>query len=288
MSSVLLFLIFAAWGAGITPLAIKLAQRYGVLDYPGARKIHHAPMPRGAGLVVWLGFLLWALLFAESSLNLKIAVSGATLVFFAGYLDDMLSMSPFGRLAAHFLAAVLSLFLVPGCGFVSMAVFLFWIAGVINAYNFIDGMNGLSLVMSFMTLTFTGIMSGISWAVPAAGIAAGVFPWNFPRAKTFLGDGGVYMLGYLAAVVTMLWLSSMQLGFFKLCLALLLIGGVPVIDTLCAITRRVLSGKSPFYPDRGHIHHRLLDRGLPPQKVLLILAVLHGISLFAAWLLLRQ
>ena len=250
MASVLLFLIFILWGAGMTPLSIRLARRYGLLDYPNQRKIHHDPVPRGAGLVLWAGFMLWALLFADVSYELKIIVSGATLVFFAGYLDDMLSMSPFGRLAVHFAAAALALLLI----------------GRQDALRM-----GLS-----------------AWTLPVVAMILGVFPWNFPQAKTFLGDGGVYMLGYLTAAISMLWLSPMEQGFFRLCATLLFVGGVPVMDTLVAITRRLLAGKSPFYPDRGHIHHRLLDRGFAPEKVLALLAALQCLSLMAAFFILKK
>ena len=288
MASVLLFLIFILWGAGMTPLSIRLARRYGLLDYPNQRKIHHDPVPRGAGLVLWAGFMLWALLFADVSYELKIIVSGATLVFFAGYLDDMLSMSPFGRLAVHFAAAALALLLIGRQDALRMGLYLFWLAVVTNVYNFIDGMNGLALAMAALSLSFIGLMSGSAWTLPVVAMILGVFPWNFPQAKTFLGDGGVYMLGYLTAAISMLWLSPMEQGFFRLCATLLFVGGVPVMDTLVAITRRLLAGKSPFYPDRGHIHHRLLDRGFAPEKVLALLAALQCLSLMAAFFILKK
>ena len=288
MGIALLFLIFVLWGALMTPLSIKLAYRYGLMDYPDQRKIHHDPVPRGAGLVLWAGFMLWALLFSEVSYGLKVVVSGATLVFFAGYIDDMLSMSPFGRLAVHFAAAALSLVLTGQQSVLRLGLYLFWVAGVTNAYNFIDGMNGLALSMAALSLSFIGFMSGSLWIVPVVAMILGILPWNFPKAKTFLGDGGVYLLGYLTATTAMLWLSPMELDFGKLCAALLLVGGVPVIDTLVAITRRVLAGKSPFYPDRGHIHHRLLDHGCPPEIALAILALFQCSSLFAAHFLLKK
>ena len=230
---------------------------------------------------------MWALLFARVSFELRIIVTGATIVFFAGYLDDMLSLSPFGRLVVHFFAAAVSFLMVGQQDALHMGVLLFWVAGVTNAYNFIDGINGLALSMAFLSLSFIGWMSASTEVVPVIAMIAGVFFWNFPRARTFLGDGGVYLLGYFTAAVAMLWLLPMDLGIYKLCAVLLFVGGVPVIDTLAAIVRRVAAGKSPFYPDRSHIHHRLLDKGLSPFGVLMALSFLQIVSLSCAYLLLR-
>ena len=281
------FVLLAIWGAMMTPISIFLSRRYGAMDYPNQRKIHREAVPRGAGIVLWSGLLLWALLFARATYGLRLIITGATIVFFAGYLDDMLSLSPFVRLAIHFGAAGVSLLAAGELNVLYMALLLFWIAGVTNAYNFIDGMNGLALSMSFITLCFLGFAGGMLWALPPAALVAGVFFWNFPYGKTFLGDGGVYLLGYFLASLTMLWLLPMGLGFVRLCVALLLVGGVPVVDTLFVIARRVATGKSPFYPDRTHVHHRLLDKGLTCPQVLAVLCALQAFSLACAYAFLR-
>ncbi len=287
MGNLKIFVIFLIWGAGMTPIAITIANRYGMMDYPDQRKIHQSPVPRGAGLALWTGLLLWTLLFAPVSFDMRILATGATLVFFTGYIDDMYSLSPYGRLFAHFFAAALSLLTVGAQNAQTMGVLLFWIAGMTNAYNFIDGMNGLALAMAFLSLSFIGVMSDLEWVLPMIAMIVGVFFCNFPTAKTFLGDGGVYLLGYFTASIAMLWLLPMNLGFYKLCALFLFIGGVPVIDTLCAIVRRVAAGKSPFYPDRSHIHHKLLDRGLRPMTILVFLCTLQVLCLSCAYFLLR-
>ena len=104
---------------------------------------------------------------------------------------------------------------------------------------FIDGLNGLSLTMAILCLTFLGALSGNGWVIPAVSIAAGMFFWNFPVAHTFVGDGGVYLLGYYIAMIAALWLREADIGLIRFVVLLLLIGGVPVIDTLCAISRRL-------------------------------------------------
>lgn len=283
MRSLWIGLIFLVWGAGITPLAILLSRRYGMVDYPDQRKIHKGPVPRGAGIVLWSGLMLWALLFAEVTFELRVIVTGATLVFFAGYIDDMLSLSPYGRLCVHFLAASLALLVLGHQSVPFMFLYLFWVAGMTNAYNFIDGMNGLALSMAFLSLGFLALAGMVNSVLPVLAMILGVFFWNFPSAKTFLGDGGVYLLGYLTACLALLQLIPMKIGLFKTAAALLFVGGVPVMDTLSAIIRRLADGKSPFYPDRKHIHHRLLAKGLTPPEVLAVLCALQMLSLGCAW-----
>ena len=273
------------WGAAMTPVSISLSNHYGMMDYPDDRKIHHTPMPRGAGVVLWGGLMIWALLYPDVTFELRMILTGATIVFYAGYIDDMFSLSPFGRLAAHFAAALLFVPISGGLGLFKTALLVVWIAGVTNAHNFIDGLNGLSLAMSILCLSFLGVTCGSVWVVPVASIAAGMFFWNFPRAHTFVGDGGVYLLGYFIAMIASLWLRDAGFGLTRFGAMLLLAGGVPVIDTLCAILRRLAAGKSPFYPDRSHIHHRLLDHGFSPVRVLATLCLLQSGCLCAAWLL---
>ncbi len=284
MSLFWLFVLGVVWGALMTPVSISLSRHYGMLDYPDDRKIHHQPVPRGAGLVLWSGLMVWAMLFPDVTFELRMILTGATIVFYAGYIDDMFSLSPFGRLAAHFAAALLFVPMSGGLGPVRTVLIVVWIAGVTNAYNFIDGLNGLSLSMAILCLAFLGICSGSAWVVPAVSIAAGMFFWNYPSAKTFVGDGGVYLLGYFIAMNAALWLRGADYGLVRFLLLLLLTGGVPVIDTLSAIVRRVAAGKSPFYPDRSHVHHRLLDRGLEPSRVLGLLALFQAGSLSVAYL----
>ena len=284
MNVLWLIVLGVIWGVVMTPVSIALSNHYGMMDYPDDRKIHHTPMPRGAGIALWSGLIIWALLFPQVTFELRMVLTGATIVFYAGYIDDMFSLSPFGRLAAHFAAAALFIPLSGHLGFLRTAVLIVWIAGVTNAYNFIDGLNGLSLTMSILCLSFLGAASSNAWVVPAASIAAGMFFWNFPKAHTFVGDGGVYLLGYYIAMIAALWLRDADFGLIRFVILLLLIGGGPVIDTLRVIICRLRAGKSPFYPDRSHVHHRLLDGGCSPARTLATLSLLQTGSLCAAWL----
>jgi UDP-GlcNAc:undecaprenyl-phosphate GlcNAc-1-phosphate transferase len=147
-----------------------------------------------------------------------------------------------------------------------------WIVGMINSINWIDGLDGLSTGVSLIaavTLCIISIASapveptvGLLCAV-LAGSLAGFLPWNFHPARVFIGTGGVMAVGYALAVLSIL-------GTAKVAVALLILG-VPIIDTFWIIIRRVANGSSPFEPDRGHLHHRLLDLGLSHRGAVLLI-----------------
>jgi UDP-GlcNAc:undecaprenyl-phosphate GlcNAc-1-phosphate transferase len=158
-------------------------------------------------------------------------------------------------------------------GILAALVTALWIVGMINSINFIDGLDGLSTgvaIIAALTLGFVSLgyqssyqpMVALLCAV-FAGALLGYLPWNFNPAKVFIGTTGVMVMGYLLAVLAIL-------GSAKVAVALLILG-VPIIDTFWIITRRLLSGHSPFTPDRGHIHHRLLDLGLSHRGVVLLI-----------------
>jgi UDP-GlcNAc:undecaprenyl-phosphate GlcNAc-1-phosphate transferase len=155
-----------------------------------------------------------------------------------------------------------------------------WIVGMINSINFIDGLDGLSTGIALIAALTLGIISlteGVGSYAPVvallcaalAGGLAGFLPWNFHPARVFIGTTGVMAVGYALAVLSIM-------GTAKVAVALLVLG-VPIIDTLWIITRRLLSGHSPFEPDRGHLHHRLLDLGLTHTGVVLLIYALSAI-----------
>jgi UDP-GlcNAc:undecaprenyl-phosphate GlcNAc-1-phosphate transferase len=157
--------------------------------------------------------------------------------------------------------------------------------GMMNSINFMDGLDGLSTGVSLVAALTLGV---ISLSTPGqyhvallcaalAGALAGFLPWNFHPARVFIGTTGVFAIGYALAVLSIL-------GVAKVAVALLVLG-VPIIDTFWIIIRRVSSGHSPFQPDRGHFHHRLLDLGLTHRgAVLLIYGVSVLLALLSIWL----
>ena len=256
----LLFIIIGFFWGGLTaPVSIRLAGIYGILDIPDARKIHKGNMPRGAGLGLWLGYMLMSVVMSWQMPGLKFIATGSTLIFLCGYLDDMCSLSPFLRLGLHIIAASMAV-LPLELDIVVSALAIIWIAGVTSAYNLIDGMNGLcislfiasSVALFFLGKSYAGIYTGA--------MALGVLCWNFPSAQTFLGDGGSTLLGYLFAshFITIALPHVRNIRLDGLIILFVLFGGVPFIDTMTAFTRRMLTGKSPFYPDKKHLHHILM------------------------------
>ncbi|PIE54893.1 MAG: undecaprenyl-phosphate alpha-N-acetylglucosaminyl 1-phosphate transferase [Dethiosulfovibrio peptidovorans] len=269
-ATVFLFL----WGIGLTPLSIKLAGRFGLVDRPEPRKIHREPVPRGAGLILWAGYLFWSLIFSPAGIFFPTLITGCSMVFLVGYLDDMISLSPRLRLLVHLMAAGLVAVPFFKGALVPTILSILWIAGTTNAYNLIDGMNGLSLSMATLALAALALRGYPATTLPLVALCLGVLPWNWPKARTFLGDGGVYFLGFVVSSLTLPSLSSFFIkpGGREL-LGLVFWGGVPVIDTMITIVRRLLRHRSPFLPDRGHVHHRLLDLGFSTQAVLAILSL---------------
>jgi UDP-GlcNAc:undecaprenyl-phosphate GlcNAc-1-phosphate transferase len=155
-----------------------------------------------------------------------------------------------------------------------------WIVGMINSINWIDGLDGLSAGVSLIAAVTLGIVSitvtpiypvvGLLCMV-LAGSLAGFLPWNFHPARIFIGTGGVMAVGYALAVLSIL-------GTAKVAVALLILG-VPIIDTFWIIIRRIANGSSPFEPDRGHLHHRLLDLGLSHRGAVLLIYAFLGVVL---------
>ncbi len=285
MLDVRLFMFMLAgffWGGLIAPVSIKLAGIYGIIDVPDARKIHTGNMPRGAGIGLWLGYMLMAVLMSDSNPSMRFTATGATIIFLCGYLDDMCSLSPYLRLVLHIMAS--ALVVVPlNLGFMVSVITVLWVAGVTSAYNLIDGMNGLCISI-FIASSVALFMTGHSYAgIYMGAMALGVLCWNFPSAQTFLGDGGSTLLGYLFAAHFLIVSGDKlsQMSFPVMIGVLALFGGVPVIDTLTAFTRRILCGKSPFYPDKKHLHHILIS--LTGSNVITVTIILSLQLFMLAW-----
>jgi UDP-GlcNAc:undecaprenyl-phosphate GlcNAc-1-phosphate transferase len=235
----------------------------------------------GSALAAAFGFIddrwqiraRWQLLF-QIALAVVAVGLGVTITFVANPLDFLggFLSSPTIRFDDLGQAAWLAAALVTGV----------WVVGMINSLNFIDGLDGLSAgvaLIAALTLGLISLTEGVGSYAPMvallcaalAGALAGFLPWNFHPARVFIGTTGVMAVGYALAVLSIL-------GTAKVAVALLVLG-VPIIDTFWIITRRLLNGRSPFTPDRGHIHHRLLDLGLTHRgAVLLIYGICGGLG----------
>lgn len=285
LAAYLFALVMFLWGLAVTPVSIALAGKFRILDKPGGRKTHRSTMPRGAGIVIWSGYLLWALFLPNPGVEVRLVATGASLVFVVGYMDDMHPLPSLMRLLFHVAAALWVVYTLP-VPLWQRLLLTIWITGATSAYNFIDGMDGLCLVMTLLTMLMAAVFAGspLIW-IPLSGLVFGVFAWNFPSPRTFLGDGGSTLLGYICTshLAWNVFPSFFQHGLFFMLAALLLLGGAPVLDTLIAMTRRILTRRSPFTPDRGHAHHKLLDAGIPKPLTILVIGCVHVFMLFSGY-----
>lgn len=285
---------------GLTPLIRRLAMRWNVLDHPGTRKIHHRPIPLLGGLAValamWLPIAaLWlydnrvaAMLRAREDVVLQILLGGLAMLVLGVY-DDLCGLNARKKLMAQLPVAMV--LVVAGLSFQSVTIpFLgsvplgwagplltvLWVIGITNAINLVDGIDGLACGVSFFAAATTAIISiyngnvvGAVIMTALAGACLGFLPYNFNPARIFLGDTGSLFLGMTLAVSALLTSQKGTLAASLLIPVLVL--GFPIIDTLLAMVRRAVRGKSMFSGDAGHIHHRLLARGLNHRQASLII-----------------
>ena len=279
----------------MTPPVRVLAFKIGAVDVPlDNRRIHKKPIPRIGGLAIYLSFTLTTMLMCDLSRELVTIWIGGGILVILGILDDIYRLNAWLKLAVQLASAGFAVWngciidhINVGGGYIQLGVLaiplsILWIAGLTNAINFIDGLDGLACgvsAISALSLLFVVMLQGdfVSAIICAIlfGSCFGFLPFNFNPARIFMGDTGALFLGYTLAVISVY-------GVFKLhtVLAFLVpfaIFALPVFDTLFAICRRVLSGKSPFAADRGHIHHKLIDMGFTQKESVKILYAICGI-----------
>ena len=283
-----------------TPLAKKIAIRVGAIDQPKDRGVHKKPIPRMGGIAIVLGFMITLLLVTPFMplLNWKqfLGVSaGATIIFILGFFDDIHNLSAKFKLIFQIIAALLVTSSGIKIHFVSWPFFensliplqafatpltVIWIVGVTNAVNLIDGLDGLAAGVSSIAsicLMALSIHSGYPLALvltaTLAGSCLGFLPYNFNPATIFMGDTGSTFLGFILAVTSILGLLK-SYTFATIFVAVLVLG-LPIFDTMFAILRRFFNGKPIMEADRGHLHHRLMDKGYSQKQAVV---TLYGIS----------
>lgn len=303
------FLAAAILALVLTPLVRRIVIRYEIVDRPEARRVNVIAVPRAGGVATSAAFLLVAGIFlvindradlVESSGALDAAhvtalLLGGAIAAALGAIDDLFDLRARWQLLGQLVLAGGAVALGIGIGFVAnpfgpgiiqlsgpiaAGFTIFWIVGMMNSINWIDGLDGLSsgvALIAAVTLGLISLTTQVGQPLVAvlcfalAGALLGFLRWNFHPAAIFAGTSGVQFVGYTLAVLAIL-------GTAKVAVALLVLG-VPIIDTFWIIVRRVSQGGSPFRPDRTHIHHRLLDLGLSHRETVL---VIYGICLVLA------
>ncbi|RMF18552.1 MAG: undecaprenyl/decaprenyl-phosphate alpha-N-acetylglucosaminyl 1-phosphate transferase [Candidatus Dadabacteria bacterium] len=296
----------------ITPVVIALAHRIGAIDLPDERKVHISAVPRLGGLAVMLGIAAgWIVLLVGGGAIVPAwrthapgFAIGAGLVFAIGCVDDVHRLGALPKLAVQLAAAWVAWHYgirfdhvsVPfvgdtlDLGAAALPVNLFWIVLITNAWNLIDGLDGLAASLGFVAATLFALVlfvrghdAGLIFAVPLIGALLGFLPYNLNPAQIFLGDSGSYLIGYLLALLSILT-GQKSVASFAVFMPLAVLA-LPLIDTTWAVFRRLGSDepatlgqrlRGVFQADRHHIHHRLLDRGLAPARVVRLLVALAG------------
>jgi len=286
---VLFFFIPSFLTLTLTPVFISVSTRYGLLDYPDARKNHAVPTPLAGGLILFPLVLVATTIGYSGNPHLPLMIAAAALIFFLGIVDDFRGV----HFSTKFLVQITAAFFVMQTGallrisgipflntlgpdwghFFTVLITLGWIVGVTNAVNLIDGIDGLASGLSFNAFMGMGVLSLTSgrislalFCLMMAGGLLGFLRFNLNPARAFLGDSGSMLLGFTFAVVAVLF--SMKTTTFLMMVVPALLLSLPMADTTFSFVRRTIKGKNPFKPDRRHLHHRLLDLNFSVKQVL--------------------
>jgi UDP-GlcNAc:undecaprenyl-phosphate/decaprenyl-phosphate GlcNAc-1-phosphate transferase len=281
------------------PVIIFVAEGKKLFDVPDARKIHNSPIPSLGGLGIFAGFVLSCLVmisFPEAR-EFQYFFAAAFVIFFLGLKDDILDISPIKKFIGQVLAAFLIIYkgniqIQSMHGFLgvhelppmfSLLFTYLTVIVIINSFNLIDGVDGLAGTLALMAVTIFGVyfsaVNMMPYAILAFSLAGSLIAFlifNFQPAKIFMGDTGSLLLGLINAILVIKFInvanmpdvqvpveSAPAMGFTVLM--------IPLLDTLRVFGIRISHRRSPFSPDRNHIHHLLLDKGLSHRSVTTLL-----------------
>ena len=259
----------------VTPVAIRAAHRWGILDRPGPLKPHAAPVAYLGGVAVFAG-IVGGLPVTGSTAPLR-AVLPLTLALLLGLLDDVADLPVLPRLLGEFVTGAAAAWAVGGgsvLGYVAVATLC---VVMINAVNFVDGIDGLAAATSAVAGVGLLAVSASGWAALAAataGAAAGFLAYNRPPARIYLGDAGSYLLGTALAVLAGAYVRAHPTaGGVLVAVAFL---ALPLAEILSTVLRRLVTRKPLFTGDRDHIYDRMVQRGMSPVAVTTALATLQA------------
>ena len=263
MAGFLVLLVAMSFAVSLVATLVmrRLSHRMGLVDHPGERKVHARPTPSGGGVAIFLG---------------------AAVIWGVGLADDRRGLSAWGRLVVQILVALFLLWNGMGIsifiesGLVRGVVTVVWIVALINAFNMLDNMDGLSAgvgliiaaVFSIVAVQ-TGQLFMAAFLCCLIGALGGFLVYNFPPAGIFMGDSGGTLLGYLLAVTTVLFtFYQPERPYFPIVVPLMIFG-LPLFDMITVIWIRVRSGRNPLKGDTNHFSHRLVALGMTPRQAVL-------------------
>ncbi|UFT98895.1 undecaprenyl/decaprenyl-phosphate alpha-N-acetylglucosaminyl 1-phosphate transferase [Radiobacillus kanasensis] len=277
----------------------KLAMKIGAIDHPNYRKVHTKATPRLGGLAIFLGVVIGLLYIRPEHPQLLEIVLGAFIIVITGLLDDKYQLKPILKLSGQIAATIIVIssgliidrITIPLLGVIelhgwSIIVTFFWIIGITNAINLIDGLDGLAAgvstiaLMSITVMAFMDYrMTVIYFCIVLIASNLGFLFHNFHPAKIYMGDTGSMFLGYSIAVISIMGLFK-NITLFSFVIPIIVLA-VPIFDTLFAMLRRFINGESIMMPDKKHFHHNLLAAGFSHRATVLIIygfSAVFGIS----------
>ena len=313
LAAVLAFGMAALFTAMLVPIVRRAGLQWGLIGQPDSRKQHTTPMVRLGGVGIVGGFVIalaviWLIggfveLPVQRDSQIWTTLAGALCFFAIGLADDLFALPPLPRLGGQVLVAMavwsqgvqigaidvpFPLFgsppgAIPLPAALSLLATVIWLVGITNAINWLDGLDGLAAGVS--GIAAVGLLS-VSYSLnqPAPGLLAaalagsclGFLRHNFNPARIFMGDGGSYFLGFALAAISIVG-PAKGLTTVSLLLPLLILS-LPLADMSAVIMGRLSQGRSPFYPDRRHLHHRLLRAGFSHRRTVVL------IYAFTQWL----
>ena len=287
-----------------TPLVKALSVKMGAVDVPkDGRRMHDHPIPRMGGLAIFFGFVVSMLLFVPLDMEKKGMLLGAVIIVVLGILDDIYALPAVPKFLVQIIAALVAV--VAGnridvlsnpnifssnpvwqLGWLAYPVTVIWIVAITNSVNFIDGLDGLAcgvstisaasmLVIALLVSELDGELDVAVMMAALVGACIGFLPYNFNPAKIFMGDTGSTFLGFIMAVVSVNGMFK-QYTIISFVVPFLMLG-LPIFDECFAVIRRLSRGQSPMAPDRGHVHHRLIDMGFSQKQAVGVLYVISAI-----------
>ncbi len=290
----------AAVSFASTPLVKALSVKVGAVDVPkDGRRMHDHPIPRMGGLAIFFGFVAAMLLMVPLDTERKGMLLGAVIIVVLGIFDDIYALPAKPKFLVQIAAALIAVLagnrievlsnpniFSPNpyweLGMLSIPVTVVWILAITNSVNFIDGLDGLACGVSTISaatmLVIALLVSERDVALMMAalvGACMGFLPYNFNPAKIFMGDTGSTFLGFIMATMSVEGMFK-QYTIISFVVPFLMLG-LPIFDVCFAVVRRVSHGQSPMKPDRGHVHHRLIDMGFSQKQAVGVLYVISAI-----------
>lgn len=267
-------------------------------DIPNDRKVHIRPMPRLGGVAIFIAFLFSILIFEKINCQVRGILAGSLILFSTGLVDDLYGLSAKKKFFGEICGCLITIFVGQlyitnigdplGTGPISLPLWIgipftvFAIVGVVNALNLLDGLDGLAGGFAVMALSgffligyFEGNEVVMSLCAALIGGIFGFLRFNIYPSRIFMGDAGSLTIGFILGFLA-IFLTQGPESTIKPVVPFLILG-LPIIDTLRVMIRRLFLGKSPFLPDRSHVHHRFLDLGFHHRFTVMII---HGLTLF--------